>query len=158
MRAVIQRVTHASVTIDGEIKGKIGQGFLVLFGAGEGDTREDVQLLAKKTAGMRIFCDDGGKMNLSLADIGGSVLVISQFTLYADCRRGNRPSFADAAAPDCANALYEYYIKLLREEYGIPDVQTGEFGADMKVELLNDGPVTIILDSEELKRSRSLAK
>lgn len=158
MRAIIQRVTHASVTIDGEIKGSIGNGFLVLFGAGEGDTREDAQLLAKKTAGMRIFCDEGGKMNLSLADISGAVLVISQFTLYADCRRGNRPSFTGAAQPDLANELYEYYVKLLREDFGIPDVQTGEFGADMKIELLNDGPVTIILDSDELKRSRSLAK
>ena len=154
MRCIIQRVSHASVTINGEVKGKIGQGFLVLFGAGEGDTPAQAELLAKKTAGMRIFCDEAGKMNLSLADIGGAVLVISQFTLYADCRRGNRPSFTGAAAPDNANALYEYYVKLLREEYHIPDVQTGEFGAHMKVELLNDGPVTIILDSEDLERSR----
>lgn len=154
MRAVIQRVTHASVTIDGTVKGKIGKGFLVLFGAGEGDTKAEAELLAKKTAGMRIFCDEEGKMNLSLADIGGAVLVISQFTLYGDCRRGNRPSFSGAAAPDTANGLYEYFVKLLREEYHIADVQTGEFGADMKVELLNDGPVTILLDSEELERSR----
>lgn len=154
MRCIIQRVAHASVTIDGEVRGSIGQGFLVLFGAGEGDTPAQVELLAKKTAGMRIFCDDAGKMNLSLADIGGAVLVISQFTLYADCRRGNRPSFTGAAAPDTANALYETYVRLLREEYHIPDVQTGEFGAHMKVELLNDGPVTIILDSEDLERSR----
>lgn len=157
MRAIIQRVSHASVTIDGAVNGEIGQGFLVLFGAGEGDTRAEAELLAKKTAGMRIFCDGNGKMNLSLADIGGSVLVISQFTLYADCRRGNRPSFTGAAQPDLANELYEYFVRLLREEHGIPDVQTGEFGADMKVELLNDGPVTIILDSEELTRSRSLS-
>ena len=154
MRAVIQRVKYASVTVDGEIKGKIGQGFLVLFGAGEGDTRTEAELLAKKTAGMRIFCDKNEKMNLSLADIGGSVLVISQFTLYADCRRGNRPSFTNAAQQDIANELYEYYVKLLREEHHIADVQTGEFGADMKVELLNDGPVTILLDSVELARSR----
>ena len=154
MRAVIQRVKYASVTIDGAVKGSIGQGFLILFGAGEGDTRAEAELLAKKTAGMRIFCDGEGKMNLSLADIGGSVLVISQFTLYADCRRGNRPSFTGAAAPDSANALYEYYVRVLREEYHIADVQTGEFGAHMKVELLNDGPVTILLDSEELKRPR----
>ena len=138
MRAVIQRVTHASVTIDGTVKGKIGNGFLVLFGAGEGDTRSQAELLARKTAGMRIFCDAEGKMNLSLSDVGGSVLVISQFTLYAD-----------------ANELYEYYVKLLREEHHIADVQTGVFGADMKVELLNDGPVTIILDSAELERARS---
>ena len=154
MRAIIQRVSHASVTIDGMVKGQIGQGFLVLFGAGEGDTRAEAELLAKQTAGMRIFCDEEGKMNLSLADIGGSVLVISQFTLYADCRKGNRPSFTGAAQPDPANDLYEYYVNLLREEHHIGDVQTGEFGADMKVELLNDGPVTIILDSDELKRPR----
>lgn len=154
MRAVIQRVKYASVTIDGVVKSKIGQGFLILFGAGEGDTREDAQLLAKKTAGMRIFCDENDKMNLSLADIDGSVIVVSQFTLYADCRRGNRPSFTNAAPPSEANELYEYFVQLLREEHGIKDVQTGEFGADMKVELLNDGPVTIILDSDELKKSR----
>lgn len=154
MRAVIQRVKYASVTINGEIKSKIGQGFLILFGAGEGDTSEDVKLLAKKAACMRIFCDENDKMNMALKDIGGSVIVVSQFTLYADCRRGNRPSFTNAAPPDEANELYEYFVRLLHEEYGIQDVQTGEFGADMKVELLNDGPVTIILDSDELKRSR----
>ncbi|MGN0475241.1 MAG: D-aminoacyl-tRNA deacylase [Acutalibacteraceae bacterium] len=154
MRAVIQRVKYASVTINGAVKSKIEQGFLILFGAGEGDTVEDAELLAKKTAGMRIFCDENDKMNLSLADIGGSVIVVSQFTLYADCRRGNRPSFTNAAPPAEANELYEYFVKLLRDEYGIQDVQTGEFGADMKVELLNDGPVTIILDSDELKKPR----
>lgn len=154
MRAVIQRVKYASVTINGAVKSKIEQGFLILFGAGEGDTVEDAELLAKKTAGMRIFCDENDKMNLSLADIGGSVIVVSQFTLYADCRRGNRPSFTNAAPPAEANELYEYFVKLLRDEYGIKNVQTGEFGADMKVELLNDGPVTIILDSDELKKPR----
>lgn len=154
MRAVIQRVKYASVTINGAVKSKIEQGFLILFCAGEGDTVEDAELLAKKTAGMRIFCDENDKMNLSLADIGGSVIVVSQFTLYADCRRGNRPSFTNAAPPAEANELYEYFVKLLRDEYGIQDVQTGEFGADMKVELLNDGPVTIILDSDELKKPR----
>jgi D-tyrosyl-tRNA(Tyr) deacylase len=154
MRAVIQRVKYASVTIDGAIKSKIAQGFLILFGAGEGDNSEDADFLAKKVAGMRIFCDENDKMNLSLADIGGSIIVVSQFTLYADCRRGNRPSFTNAAPPAEANELYEYFVWLLRETYGIQDVQTGEFGADMKVELLNDGPVTIILDSDELKRSR----
>lgn len=154
MRAVIQRVKYASVTINGAVKSKIEQGFLILFGAGEGDTVEDAELLAKKTAGMRIFCDENDKMNLSLADIGGSVIVVSQFTLYADCRRGNRPSFTNAAPPAEANELYEYFLKLLRDEYGIKNVQTGEFGADMKVELLNDGPVTIILDSDELKKPR----
>lgn len=154
MRAVIQRVKYASVTINGAVKSKIEQGFLILFGAGEGDTVEDAELLAKKTAGMRIFCDENDKMNLSLADIGGSVIVVSQFTLYADCRRGNRPSFTNAAPPAEANELYEYFVRLLRDEYGIKNVQTGEFGADMKVELLNDGPVTIILDSYELKKPR----
>ncbi|MDD6394570.1 MAG: D-aminoacyl-tRNA deacylase [Firmicutes bacterium] len=154
MRAVIQRVKYASVTINGAVKSKIEQGFLILFGAGEGDTVEDAELLAKKTAGMRIFCDENDKMNLSLADIGGSVIVVSQFTLYADCRRGNRPSFTNAAPPAEANELYEHFVKLLRDEYGIKNVQTGEFGADMKVELLNDGPVTIILDSDELKKPR----
>lgn len=154
MRAVIQRVKYASVTINGAVKSKIEQGFLILFGAGEGDTVEDAELLAKKTAGMRIFCDENDKMNLSLADIGGSVIVVSQFTLYADCRRGNRPSFTNAAPPTEANELYEYFVRLLRDEYGIKNVQTGEFGADMKVELLNDGPVTIILDSYELKKPR----
>lgn len=154
MRAVIQRVQYASVSVDGQVKGKIGQGFLVLFGAGQGDTREDAQLLAKKTAGLRVFRDDNDKMNLSLSDIGGGVLVISQFTLYGDCRKGNRPNFTGAAAPDEANALYEYYVSLLRDEYGMADVQTGEFGAHMAVELLNDGPVTILLDSDELRRPR----
>lgn len=154
MRAVIQRVKYACVTVDGEIKSKIGQGFLILFGVKQSDTRDDARLLAKKTAGMRIFCDTNDKMNLALSDIGGSALVVSQFTLYADCRRGNRPSFTNAAPPAEANELYEYFVDLLREEYGITDVQTGRFGADMKVELLNDGPVTIILDSDELKRAR----
>lgn len=154
MRAVIQRVKYASVTIDGVLRSKIGQGFLILFGAGEGDTAEDAELLAKKTANMRIFCDDNDKMNLALKDIGGSIIVVSQFTLYADCRRGNRPSFTAAAPPIEANKLYEYFVRLLRDKYEIQDVQTGEFGADMQVGLMNDGPVTIILDSEELKCSR----
>lgn len=154
MRAVIQRVKYASVTIDGVLRSKINKGFLILFGAGNGDTAEDAELLAKKTANMRIFCDENDKMNLALKDIGGSVIVVSQFTLYADCRRGNRPSFTAAAPPVEANKLYEYFVRLLRDEYEIQDVQTGEFGADMQVELMNDGPVTIILDSEELKCSR----
>ena len=154
MRAVIQRVKYASVSIDGEVRGRIGQGLLILFGAGQGDTREDAELLAKKTVGMRIFSDENDKMNLALADVGGSALVISKFTLYGDCRRGNRPSFSGAAAPDEANALYEYFVSLLHDRYGVADVQTGEFGADMKVELLNDGPVTILLDSEALQRPR----
>lgn len=154
MRAVIQRVKYASVTIDGVVKSKINQGFLILFGVGQGDTDEDADLIASKIAKMRIFSDNNDKMNLSVSDVNGSILVVSQFTLYADCRRGNRPSFTDAAQPAEANRIYEYFAKLLSEKYMINDVQTGEFGADMKVELLNDGPVTIILDSDELKRPR----
>ncbi|MBQ1413830.1 MAG: D-tyrosyl-tRNA(Tyr) deacylase [Clostridia bacterium] len=154
MRAVIQRVTSASVTIDGSVQGHIGQGFLILFGAGQGDTPEDAVLLARKTAGLRLFCDGDGKMNLSLKDVGGSVLVVSQFTLYGDCRRGNRPSFTGAALPNEAEALYEYFVALLRQEHQIADVQTGRFGADMKVALLNDGPVTILLDSADWNRPR----
>ena len=155
MRAVIQRVTHASVTIDGVVKGKIGQGFLVLFGAGEGDTPAQAELLAKKTAGMRIFCDDEGRMNRSLADVGGSVLVISQFTLYADCRKGNRPSFIRAGKPEHADPLYEYMLKSCAAMLPGVKVERGIFGADMKITLLNDGPFTVILDSEELFRPRN---
>ena len=145
MKAVIQRVSRASVVVEGETVGKIGTGFLVLLGAGRDDTEEDVRYVAGKIAGMRIFSDPEGKFNLSLADVGGAILLVSQFTLYADTRKGRRPSFIVAAPPDLAEALVERCAQLLREE-GI-QVETGRFGAHMKVSLLNDGPVTIILDS-----------
>lgn len=146
MKAIIQRVSRASVTVDGDIKGKIGGGFLVLLGVEECDTYDDADILAKKTANLRIFCDDDDKMNLSLLDIGGQALVISNFTLCADTKKGNRPSFIKAMAPEKANEMYEYFCKKLAEE-GVKKVQKGVFGGDMKVDLLNDGPVTIILDT-----------
>lgn len=144
MKFVIQRVTEASVSIEGETKGKIGRGFLVLIGVGKEDTREIADKYIKKLLGLRIFEDENGKTNLSLADVNGELLLISQFTLYANCKKGNRPSFVDAGAPDQAEALYDYIVEECRKT--VPSVQTGEFGADMKVSLLNDGPFTIILD------------
>ena len=147
MKAVIQRVTSADVTVDGNIAGKIGNGFMILFGAGQGATEEEADYIARKTARMRIFSDENGKMNLSLKDIGGGALVVSQFTLYADCRHGNRPGFTDAEAPERAEQLYEYFCDRLGEEAGIT-VEKGIFGADMKVSLVNDGPVTILLEKE----------
>lgn len=147
MKFVVQRVTHASVTVDGQTVGSIGTGFMVLIGVADTDTRETADKLIKKLLGLRIFDDENGKTNLSLADVNGELLLISQFTLYADCTHGNRPSFFKAGKPGLANELYEYIIgecgKHFRTEKGI-------FGADMKVELLNDGPFTIILDSEQL--------
>lgn len=151
MKAVIQRVLKAKVTVDGEITGEISQGFLVLLGVQEGDTEDDMKLLAKKTAGMRIFTDENGKMNLSLDQIDGEVLVVSQFTLCADTSHGRRPSFISSAKPEIANDLYIKYCQELRE-LGIKKVATGIFGADMKVELINDGPVTIIMDTNEWKK------
>ncbi|MCM1244641.1 MAG: D-aminoacyl-tRNA deacylase [Roseburia sp.] len=148
MKFVIQRVAHASVTIDGETKGKIRTGFLVLIGIGKGDDESIADKLVRKLVGMRIFEDENGKTNLGLKDVNGELLLISQFTLYADCRKGNRPSFTEAGAPEEAERLYEYIIARCKEE--IPVVETGEFGADMKVELMNDGPFTVILDSEEV--------
>jgi D-tyrosyl-tRNA(Tyr) deacylase len=145
MKAVIQRVRHASVVVDGDTVGQIGQGLLVLLGVGRDDTEEDVRYMARKVADMRIFSDPEGKFNLALADIGGSILLVSQFTLYADTRKGRRPSFIGAAAPEVANALVERCAQLWREA-GIT-VETGRFGAHMDVSLLNDGPVTIILDT-----------
>lgn len=144
MKAVVQRVTRASVTVDGEIVGKIGKGYLVLFGVGEGDTKADCDRMASKLIKLRIFEDQNGKTNLSIGDVGGEMLVVSQFTLYADCSHGNRPSFTMAAKPDVANELYEYFCERIQES-GI-NVQKGIFGADMKVELLNDGPFTVILE------------
>jgi D-tyrosyl-tRNA(Tyr) deacylase len=148
MRAVVQRVTQASVTVDGELLGKIGNGFLILLGVADGDTRETADRLADKICRLRIFEDENGKTNLSLSDVGGELLVISQFTLYADCRKGNRPSFIKAGAPQMANDLYEYFMSRCRQHVDV--VERGRFGADMKVELLNDGPFTLMLDSEEL--------
>ena len=148
MRFVVQRVTHASVTVDGNVIGKIGQGFMVLIGVSDEDTKETAGKMVKKLLGLRIFEDENGKTNLDLHTVGGSLLLISQFTLYADCKHGNRPSFIRAGKPDMANAMYEYIIAKCREQVEI--VETGEFGADMKVELLNDGPFTILLDSDQL--------
>lgn len=147
MRVLLQRVAHASVAVDGSIHGKIEQGFLALVGITQSDTKETVEKLAKKTCELRVFEDQQGKMNLSLFDIQGKILSVSQFTLYADCRRGRRPGFEQAAKSEQANALYEYYNEQLQAN-GI-QVETGVFGADMKVELCNDGPVTILLDSKE---------
>ena len=148
MRFVIQRVTEASVTIDGEISGKIGKGYLVLIGVADTDTKEIAEKMIRKMIGLRIFEDEQGKTNLSLADVDGGLLLVSQFTLYANCKRGNRPSFIEAGKPDMANEMYEYIIEKCRES--VDEVQTGEFGADMKVQLLNDGPFTILLDSDQL--------
>ena len=148
MRFVIQRVKHASVMIDGEITGKIGRGFLVLIGIADADTEEVADRMIKKMMGLRIFEDGNGKTNLSLADVDGALLLVSQFTLYADCKKGNRPSFIKAGGPEMANAMYEYIVAKCKNIAGM--VQTGSFGADMKVELLNDGPFTILLDSDEI--------
>ena len=145
MKFVIQRVTHASVKVDGEIVGKIGKGFMVLIGVSQTDTTAEADRLIKKMLGLRIFDDENGKTNLALADVGGELLLISQFTLYADCKKGNRPSFINAGKPDMANELYEYIISECTKQF---HTEKGIFGADMKVELLNDGPFTIILDSD----------
>ena len=144
MKAVVQRVTRASVKVDGEIKGQIDNGLLVLLGVGTDDREEDAKRLAEKISRLRIFSDENDKINLSVNDIKGSLLVISQFTLYADCRKGNRPNFLNAGSPDKAEKLYEYFIACCREL--VPTVEKGVFGADMKVELLNDGPFTVILE------------
>ena len=148
MRAVVQRVAHASVAVDGTILGKIGRGYMILLGVSDEDTEETADRLADKICKLRIFEDENGKTNLSLADVKGELLVISQFTLYADCHKGNRPSFIKAGAPDEANRLYEYFMKRCKNYVEV--VERGEFGADMKVELLNDGPFTLMLDSREL--------
>ena len=150
MRVVVQRCSRAEVRIDNTQVGSIRQGFMLLVGITDTDTQADADLLAKKIAQLRVFEDAEGKMNLSLRDIGGAVLSISQFTLYADCRKGNRPSFIRAARPERAPPLYDYFNDTLRTMYGL-QVETGRFGADMKVDFINDGPVTILLDSEELK-------
>ena len=146
MRVVVQRVKHASVTINGTVNGKINNGFLVLLGVQSTDSEQDVDYLVKKVTNLRIFSDENDKMNLSLKDVNGKLLIVSQFTLYANCKEGNRPSFVEAAKPDIAIPLYEYFVSECKKI--IPVVETGIFGADMKVELLNDGPVTIIMDSK----------
>lgn len=146
MRVVVQRVKHASVTINGTVNGKINNGFLVLLGIQSTDSEQDVDYLVKKVTNLRIFSDENDKMNLSLKDVNGELLIVSQFTLYANCKEGNRPSFVEAAKPDIAIPLYEYFVSECKKI--IPVVETGIFGADMKVDLLNDGPVTIIMDSE----------
>ena len=146
MRVVVQRVKHASVTINGTVNGKINNGFLVLLGIQSTDSKQDVDYLVKKVTNLRIFSDENDKMNLSLKDVNGKLLIVSQFTLYANCKEGNRPSFVEAAKPDVAIPLYEYFVSECKKI--IPVVETGIFGADMKVNLLNDGPVTIIMDSK----------
>lgn len=148
MKLVIQRVIHASVTVDNNVIGKIGKGYMVLIGVSDTDTKEIADKMLDKMIKLRIFEDENGKTNLSLADVGGELLLISQFTLYANCKKGNRPSFIEAGSPDHANALYEYIIEKCKERVDV--VEQGEFGAEMKVELLNDGPFTVILDSEQI--------
>lgn len=150
MKAVVQRVSRAQVSVNGEVIGKCGRGFLILLGVMAGDDEKEADKLASKIVHLRIFEDENGKMNLSSLDVNGSMLVVSQFTLCADCSHGRRPSFTDSAPPQEANTLYEYFVRRLSEN-GIADVQTGSFGADMQVELVNDGPVTIILNSADFK-------
>ena len=146
MKFIIQRVLESSVKVDGEVIGKIGKGFMVLIGVGQEDTTEIADKMVKKMVGLRIFEDENGKTNLSLADVGGELLLISQFTLYANCKKGYRPSFIESGAPDMAEALYEYIIAKCKES--VPVVEKGSFGADMKVSLINDGPVTICFDTD----------
>lgn len=148
MRALVQRVTRASVTIGGEVTARIGAGYLVLLGVGEGDTPAEAERLWSKLRDLRIMEDDKGRVNRSLMDTAGDVLVVSQFTLYANCRRGRRPSFTDAASPDLARELYEYFVDLVRRD--VERVRTGTFAADMGVELVNDGPFTVMLDTADL--------
>ena len=147
MRAVVQRVTSASVTVDGEIVGRIGRGFLVLLGVAQDDGQADVVYTAQKLIGLRVFEDDGGKMNRSLQEVGGAMLIVSQFTLYGDCRKGRRPSFIEAAPPEKADSLYRQVVAEVRGQ-GIA-VETGRFQAQMQVELVNDGPVTLLIDSRK---------
>ena len=148
MRAVVQRVSSAQVAIEGQVVGSIGSGFLVLLGVGEADGSEQLERLWSKIYKLRIFADEQGKTNLSLADVGGELLVVSQFTLFANCRKGNRPSFTQAGSPQLAEELYERFVERARQD--VACVQTGRFGADMQVSLVNDGPFTILLDTDEL--------
>lgn len=147
MKIVIQRVAHASVTINGSVKSRIGKGFLLLLGVADGDTKEDADWLVKKVVGLRVFDDENGVMNRSIMEVDGEILAISQFTLLASYKKGNRPSYIHAAKHEISIPLYEYFCQKLREETG-KEIGTGEFGADMKVELLNDGPVTICMDTK----------
>ncbi len=149
MKFVIQRVLEASVTVDNEVIGSIGKGFLVLIGIGRNDTEKDADFYVKKMIGLRIFEDENGRTNLSLKDVGGALLLVPQFTLYANCRKGNRPGFTEAGAPAQAEALYEYILAECRKQASV--VETGSFGADMKVSLINEGPFTIILDESLLR-------
>jgi len=149
MKLLVQLVSEASVKIDGNVNGAIGKGYLVLLGACESDTAEIADKMLKKLVGLRIFQDENGKTNLSITDVGGDLLVVSQFTLYADCKKGNRPSFIKAGDPNHAKSIYEYFINEARNTYGM-HVETGVFGADMKVSLVNDGPFTVMLDSDEI--------
>ena len=153
MIAVIQRVLSAEVSVDGSTVGKCGKGLLVLLGVAAGDTRQDADAIIKKLPSLRIFCDEDEKMNLSLTDIGGEILAISNFTLLGNCRRGNRPDFMGAEKPGIAQEMYDYFVQKLKES--VPHVATGIFGADMKVDICNDGPVTLILDSASLRAPRS---
>ncbi len=148
MRAIIQRVSEASVTIAGKEKARIGQGYLILLGVGQGDSRSEAEKLWRKISALRIFEDENGKTNLSLSQVGGNVLIVSQFTLWANCKKGNRPSFIEAADPKLGNELYEYFLELASIEY--PEYGCGQFGADMQVSLINDGPFTLVLDTDSL--------
>lgn len=152
MKFVIQRVMEAKVSVDGKVVGKIGKGFMVLIGIAGTDTVEIADKMIKKLIGMRIFEDENGKTNLALKDVGGELLLISQFTLYGDCKKGNRPSFVNAGAPDMADEMYEYIISQCKKEIDV--VEKGIFGADMKVSLVNDGPFTIVLDSDEIIKNK----
>ena len=149
MRALLQRVDHASVSVDGNVIGSIGGGYMILLGVKVGDSEKEAEFLAKKTAELRVFADSEKKMNLSLLDIGGEALVVSQFTLFADCKKGRRPAFINSEKPPLANELYEKYVEFLKLA-GVAKVETGEFGAHMKIDLVNNGPVTILLDTDEI--------
>lgn len=154
MKAVIQRVESAAVRVDGKTVGSCGKGYMILFGAALGDTEAETELLAKKTANLRVFCDENGKMNKSILDIDGEILAVSQFTLCADVKKGNRPSFIGALEPKSAERLYDHYCEKLKE-LGVKRVEKGIFGADMKVELINDGPVTILFDTDIWRKNEN---